>query len=204
MTDEVGKAFDARKPGQWVLWAFTFPWAITTYLLGLLSLVFFLTRRPRFEGAGILSLTWRDWIAKRNRYSTTFGRTLFWNPRHREPAETMIEELDERIERHERVHIRQVEDKMMLSFIVGLVVAIGHWAHGNAGAGSAWWLGIWWSGGMWQLPNFLTAMLRYGWIGVYRDSEHERSASGQTDRWPDGSSWWERRDERRKTQKKAF
>jgi len=44
-----------------------------------------------------------------------------------------------------------------------------------------------------ELWDEITAT-RYGVKNAYRDSEHERSAYAQTDTWPDGSSWWERRD----------
>lgn len=189
-----------RMPGQWVLYAVTIPWTLTTYVLALLSLVCFMTRAPRFEGAGIFSLTWRDWVAKRWGYSTTLGRVIFWGPSHRDATH----EIDERVEFHERVHIRQNEDFAMLAFVLGLTVAIGRWADGEVAAGFAWWLGLWWASGLFYLTNFLTAMLRYGWIGVYRDSEHERSASAQTDYWPNGTTWWEERDKRRVTQDKAF
>jgi len=187
---------------KWVLLAFTAPWALITWFIGILSLVFFVAHKPRFEQNGILTVQYRPWVPNKAgyRYSTTLGRLILYNLGHRETEA----ELDERIERHETVHVRQVEDLMLLSFIVGLVVAIGHWAKGDVGGGSLWWLAIWTSGGLWQIPNFLTAILRYGWVGVYRDSEHERSAYGQTDDWPGGSSWWEERDKRRAEQEKAF
>ncbi len=203
--------YNSRKAGNWVLFAFTFPWALITWLIGLLSIAAYVAHKPRFEQAALLTLEWRPWVREKLgfRYSTTLGRLIWYNIGHRDtkPGEDgagVEAELDERLERHETVHVRQVEDRMILAFLVGLAVAIGFWTHGHVGAGFAWWLGLWTSGGVWQVPNFLGAICRYGWIGVYRDSEHERSAYGQTDRWPDGSSWWDHRDKQREAQQKPF
>lgn len=186
--------------GDWVLLVFTAPWAAFSWLLGVLSMVFWLAHRPWPVGAGILTLEIRPWLARWWRYSTTIGRCIWWQPERIDRKA----DLDERLERHERVHVRQNEDLMVLSFIVGLAVAIGHWWFGRWSTGAWWWFGLWVSGGLWQVPNFLTAILRYGWRGVYRDSEHERSAYAQTDLWPDGESWWQHRDHRRQYQDKPF
>lgn len=195
MDEDAMPQVDRPSWGRWLLFVVTLPWALVTWVLGLLTLGW-ATHRPRFVGAAILTFRLRGWVAKRWRYSTTIGRAIFWNPRH---VQTNTE-LDERIERHERVHVRQGEDLMLLSFLVGLAVAIGWWSHGEAMIGVRWWIGLWASGGLWLAPNFVTAFLRYGPKGVYRDAEHERSAYAQTDRWPNGESWWQRRDERRETQ----
>ena len=164
----------------WILFAFTLPWTVTvSYGAGLLSMGLFLTdpRSLRWEGAGIAVLEWRPWFAKRWRYSTTLGRVVFCQPG-----------VGERTSRHELVHVHQVEDRMLLSLIVGAIVATatGDWLLG---------LALWWSGGMWQLPNFATAALRFGWRNAYRDAEHERSAYAQTDELlPGGKSWWDVRE----------
>ncbi len=186
---------DKPTAGRWVLFAFTLSWTLVTWLLGVLSIACYIAHKPRFEGAGVLTLELREWFATGEdgkgpwKYSTTLGRTIWWQPGKRDPGE----ELDERIERHERIHVRQVEDLMVLSFIVGLIcgIATGDWLLAFL---------TWMSGGLWQLPNFLTAMLRYGFRSVYRDSEHERSAYAQTDKWPNGESWWEERDRARHRQ----
>ncbi len=55
-----------------------------------------------------------------------------------------------------------------------------------------------------MLTNFGTAVARYGWKGIYRDTEHERSAYAQTDfvrQAALGKSWEELRDEFREAQK---
>ena len=164
--------------GKWVLFAFTAPWSVFAWTLGCLSVGLGLAHKPRFEGAAILTLEWRKWVTRWWHYSTTVGRVVWFQPDARDAAV----ELDERLERHERTHVRQVEDLMLLSFAIGLVVALS----GNPWLG----LGLWFSGGAWQLPNFVTAMLRFGWGRGYRDSEHERSAYAQCDLWPNGESWW--------------
>ena len=94
-----------------------------------------------------------------------------------------------RIQHHEHVHVRQVEDRMLLSLGVGLVVAF---------TTGDWWLGLalWASGGAWQIPNFVTAVLRYGLKGVYLGTEHELSAYAQTDARTGGKSWLETHRER--------
>ena len=85
---------------------------------------------------------------------------------------------------HEFVHVRQTEDLMAISFLVGVVVAAvtGNWILS---------LALWTAGGAFQAVWFVTAGLRYGWTldGVYKQSEHERSAYAQTDRWMTGRSW---------------
>lgn len=188
---------------KWVLFAFTIPWTIVTWVLGGLSMVLFLAHKPRLEGHAILTLEFREWFAKGKdrkgfwRYSTTLGRVIWFQPHHRDRAE----EMDERLEKHERVHVRQVEDLMLLSFLVGLAVAVGQWSlGGRAGPGFAWWLAIWTSGGIWQLPNFITAMLRFGPKNAYRDAEHERSAYAQTHpvAYMQDESWWDMRERLRK------
>lgn len=197
---------------KWVLFAFTAPWSVITWAVGGLSMVVWLAHKPKFEGAGILTLEWREWFASGEdrkgwwKYSTTLGRVIWFQPGARDAGNSEAEQLDERLERHERVHIRQVEDRMLLSFIVGLIVGIGFWAHGHVGAGFAWWLLMWASGGLWQLPNFLTAMMRFGWKGVYRDTEHERSAYAQTHpvAFMADESWWDMRERQREEQKEAF
>lgn len=192
-----------RTPGHWVAYLFTFPWAALSYLLGALSIVLFIGHRARWEGVGILSLEFREWFARGRddkgpwRYSTTIGRTIWWQPHHRDAGNTEAQELDERLERHEREHIWQIEDMMLLSFVIGLVVAIGHWIEGRTCEGFCWWFGLWTSGGLWQLPNFMTAALRFGWKNAYRDSSHERHAYAATDHWPNGESWYEAREARR-------
>ena len=189
------------KWGSYILLYLAGPWTVTTWLLGALSVACFLAHKPRFEGLAILTLEWRPWFAKHWRFSTTLGRTIFFHPKHRTVTCDEASEMDEGLERHERIHVRQVEDLCLLSYVVGLLVAISLWSNGGSvAAGINWWIVVWWSGGMWQLPNFLSAWLRYGRKGIYRDSEHERSAYAQTAMWPDGGSWWAKRDVQRKMQ----
>lgn len=188
-----------NRRGSLVNLAFCAPYALLTWLVGLLSLVVGIAHKPERRGS-ILVLEFREWFARGRdgegwwRFSTTIGRTIWFQPGRRSEAGW----LDERIEKHEVEHVYQVEDLMLLSFVVGLAVAIGWWAHGEAAAGFWWWFGIWTSGGLWQLPNFVTAGFRYGWANAYRDSSHERQAYGVSDLAPiAGRSWYDLRNEAR-------
>lgn len=148
-------------------------------------MVFWLAHRPSMDRRLILQMSWRPWVEKRWRYSTTLGRTIWFQARHRD---------DERVQRHELIHVHQVEALLLLSLLVGLLHGLLDYRET-----SAWLEGalIWCSGGVWQLPNYLAAGLRHGWKHAYRDAEHERSAYAQTD-WNDGSkSWWDKREAKR-------
>lgn len=123
--------------------------------------------------------TWREWVSKVWRYSTTIGRGIIFQPHAR---------TDRRIRRHEATHVRQSVDRSVLAFLVGVGLGIS-----SPAAGLAFWL----SGWLWQLPNFLTAAMRFGIRNAYRDSEHERSAYAQTDLGLDGNSWADLRDDAR-------
>ena len=165
---------------NYVLFAFTAPWSVTVGWGWVLLMRLFAAKDLRWEGTLVLTATWRPWVLKIWKYSTTLGRGIIYQPgRRAEPSAPWTQ-----IQDHEHVHVRQIEDLMMLSFIIGLVVALctGHWLLG---------LGLWWSGGLWQLPDFVTAALRRG--NPYRSSEHECSAYAQADRGPDGKSWLNRR-----------
>ena len=175
------------KVGPWVLYAVTLPWTLTVgYGWVLLACLVWAAEWDslRFQGRAVLTAQWREWVADRFDFSTTFGRGVVYHPRHTDGDK----HIDMTYERHEHVHVRQVEDLMLLSLILGAVMALltGVWWHG---------LAVWWSGGAWQIPNFWGAWLRGG--HAYRDSEHERSAYAQTDiRLYNGKSWLEKRTER--------
>ena len=98
---------------------------------------------------------------------------------------------DPHIAAHEETHSQQIEDSMLRSLIVGGCVA--------AATGDVWLgLAIWISGGLWQIPNFLTAAARHGWRHAYRDAEHERSAYAQHTPIHGGHTWAGLRDETRR------
>ena len=111
------------------------------------------------------------------KYGTTLAYGIIYGPGAIPENDTTV--ADTRHERHEDVHVRQAQDELVTSFLVGLAVGIGFWAHGHGVAGVVWWMCLWLSGIAWRAPNFLTAWLRGG--NPYRDSEHERSAYAQTD-----------------------
>ena len=151
------------------------PTSLPGYIEGLLFIllahVFFLAEGIQWDKEHLyFKSTWRPWVEKHWHYSTTLGHGTIYQSK-----------AGDRIHQHEPIHIRQIDDMLILSFIIGILC--------GAAAGSFWWfLGIWCSGIAWQLPNFLTAWLRGG--DPYRDSEHERSAYAQTDRnTPAGMDW---------------
>lgn len=163
---------------RYILFAFTIPWTITVgwgwvLLMCAIRAAGDLGWETSSPEVGVLTAVWKPWAAARWPYSTTLGRGIIYSPGERNEPWT-------RTQQHEHVHVRQVEDQMMLSFVIGLVVL----TQGSPLLGVVLWL----SGGAWQLPNFLTAVLRGG--NVYRDTEHERSAYAQTDELHDGKDSW--------------
>lgn len=190
---------------HWILFVPTIGPSIFSWLLGALSMLVGIAHRPRFVGAAILTLELREWFATGRddvgpwQYSTTIFRTIWFQPGARDEAL----DLDDRLEQHERIHIWQIEDLMTLSTIVGAVVGIASGDAELAGYVSQ-------SGCTWQVPNFATALLRFGlapeidprtgkrrsWLKrafetAYRRSEHEESAYARTDVRPGGLSWWD-------------
>lgn len=160
---------------KWILYALTLPYTLSVgYPWVLLMMLIGAARGPEFEQRLVLAAEWRPWAARIWRYSTTLGRGVIYQP-----------VPDPRIKQHEHVHVRQVEDQMLQSFILGLVV----WGlSGSYLAG----LGVWWSGGIWQLTNFLSAWLRG--MHFYRGSSHEREARALTEpmrKTDAGRSWLE-------------
>jgi len=193
-----------NNPQGWALFVVALPAVIVGYLWMLLLLLFFVAewKSVRLQGAGVLTARTRAWAAKFWGFSTTVGRAILYHPY----AYDNTPEPDNRTERHEFVHIKQWEDALMASFVGGLfIAAVGWWLLGyDAMQGFATWTLIWCAGVAMKLTNFVTAVLRYGWKGIYRDTEHERSAYAQTD-WirhsAAGKSWDEIRDTHRDTQK---
>jgi len=166
--------------GNWVLFAVTIPSAVLYgWTVVALALALFFAHKPKFAPYGVLTAVWRPWWAKIWKYSTTFGKGIIYHPRI---ADDTPDVINNRVEKHEMVHVRQAEDRILLALLIGVTVTIvtGNWILG---------LALWVSGTAWQLPNFLTAVLRGGHI--YRDTEHERSAYSQcTERGrKDGQSW---------------
>jgi hypothetical protein len=165
----------------WILFALTWPMLVGwLWVLGMC-----LFRRAewstlRFQGAGVL--TARRTERSDKGFSTTLGRGICYS---REVYDDTVA-LDHPIERHEFVHIKQYEDDCVRAAIIGLITA--------GAAGNNWWLGlgVYVSSIFWLLPNYLTAVLRYGMKGIYRDTEHERSAYAQTDlirTFHEGGKW---------------
>jgi hypothetical protein len=148
------------------LWVLLFyPWAAHKLRIGTLD-----------DEPLMLMASWRPWAARIWKYTTTIGRGMVGQPG----------ELSVRLIRHEAVHVRQSVDRSALALVVGAVV----WAAtGDLVLG----LALWATGWAWQLPNFVTAAARWGVSRAYRDSEHEKSAYAQSDPWPGGGSWAERK-----------
>lgn len=126
-------------------------------LLGVLGAVGCL--RVGQHGAYAIDATWRPWVARFWRYSTTLGLSVIVHPEHRD-----LEEL----RRHEAVHVRQHQDHAFLGAI--LAIATVWWSREAA-------LLLWLASPAYSAPCWLTAWLRGG--DPYRDAEHERSAYGQ-------------------------
>lgn len=126
-------------------------------LLGLLGAVGCL--RVGRHGAYAIDATWRPWVARWWRYSTTLGLAVIYHPRHVD-----LEEL----RRHEAVHVRQHQDHAFLGALLALAVVWWSWEAA---------LLLWCASPLFSAPCWLTAWLRGG--DPYRDAEHERSAYGQ-------------------------
>lgn len=189
-----------RSAGSWVLFAVSLAAVVVGWLWVALGVALFIVEPStiRFQGAGVLVGRQREWYAKRVAYTTTVGRGI-WMARD---YYDFTAALDNRIECHEFVHIRQWEDAQAWGLVGGLIAS---------SLGSAWLgLDVGQFFGMWaiiyvlsvasMITNFATAVLRYGLKGIYRDTEHERSAYAQTDVWPGGKSWAQLRDEERERQ----
>lgn len=170
------------------------------------------TRKPedglRMESDGTLTGVWAEWITRSRgtkpplwRWSTTLGHGIMFQPGLRPARGYRVEGGvaapadgvgSTSVWDHEFVHVRQTEDLMAMMLFVGLVVlvvvgvATGEWTVGAILGGA-----LWTGGGALQAVWMLTSALRYGFSleGAYRQSEHERSARAQTQRWCRGASW---------------
>jgi hypothetical protein len=174
---------------QWVFFIVLLILTIPNFLASALAclFLFWAVHKYRIEDRIILTALIRDRFKKYWRYSTTVVNFIFFQHRRAMKTDALW-----RVEKHERVHVRQFQDYTVLAFFVGYFVVLltGNWLLG---------LGLWLSGPFWMLPNFFTALLRnarprpsgVGWWQhwgintMYRDSEHERSAYAQTYRHPD-------------------
>ncbi len=120
----------------------------------------------------MLTSTWRNWVVKRRgksgwrfwKYTTTIGRGWIKQPGR---------DSDVRLKRHEETHVRQGADLSFLALVLGAVTIYftGDWKLGIA---------LWCTGWAWQLPNFVTAAMRYGLSNGYRYSGHEVEAYALT------------------------
>ena len=178
-----------KKFGSLVLYLVTAPYTFTvSYGWVLLLWACCAAEKLRWEPTGVLTAQWMPWVVKPRgktgwrlwKWSTTLGRGIIYQPKHRAtPGESPTH-----IQRHEHVHVRQVEDMMLLGLCLGTIVAIV--SHDV-------WLGLltWWSSGFWQITNFVSAVLRGG--EAYLDSEHERSAYAQVTPDIHGKCWLDQR-----------
>lgn len=163
---------------KWVLFALMLPWTLTVgWPWVLLMTAIRAAGSLKFEGDGVLTAIWKQWAAKRWKYSTTLGSGIIYQ----EGSRHSVDETS--IQFHEHIHVRQVQDQMAMSFILGFVICVILIVTTSrlplaTGVG----MGIWWSGGLWQAANFLTSGIRNGWSleGVYLRSEHEKAAYAQT------------------------
>lgn len=172
-----------------VLNVLALPSVLVGYLFVLLLCLFWIAewKTLRFQEGGVLVARTREWAAKYWRFSTTIGNGILYHPNHYTGEFRPLV----RIERHEMVHVRQFQDDCV-RFLVASVALVFVTTN-------LWFFLVWPFGMLAMLPNFLTALLRYGKYGLYYDSEHERSAYAQTD-----ESWDIGRDIRRDAQTKIF
>jgi hypothetical protein len=194
---------------RYVLFAFTAPWSVIMGW-GWIALLWLcrIVRDLRWEDTLVLTGVFRDWVVIPRmlpwspkiggvrqptplwRFSTTIGRGIAYQPGARASLGWPLT----RIQKHEYVHVRQVEDHMMWSFITGLIALF--WVGpltGDWGVAFGLFFLLWFLGGASQTVNWITAAMRG--LDAYRDSEHERSAYAQTDPGPDGKSWLDLREE---------
>ena len=176
---------------SWTLFAISLPGVVVGYAWLLLLCLLFVAewRSLMFQGAGVLVARTHPKAARFWGFSTTVGRAILYHPHVYDGTR----ELEGRVERHEFVHVRQFEDDQLRSLLTALVIWFA--------TGSAWSLVLWPAGLLAMVPNFLTAFLRFGRKGLYRDAEHERSAYAQTDIVRvTGKGWDQLRDEDRARQ----
>ena len=105
----------------WIRFSFSVAWALLGWAWVALCCVLFFAdfKSLRYESDGMLvTAEWRAWFAKFYRYSTTLGRGIVYYPGVRDASDS----LDERVERHERVHVWQKEDISFRFLLVGLLV----------------------------------------------------------------------------------
>lgn len=173
----MAKRNNTRSVGNWILFGFSSVPSLIGWFLGALSMAAFMTHRPRFEGAGILTLKWRDWVSKRARldedgtpdegwniYSTSLFGVIYYHE-DRPEARSMAEETDTAHEQHETIHTRQFRDASVSGFFMGLSLASTLWAFGwyaEAWQPAVLWLLSWPLVYVWTLTNVLTPLLRYG------------------------------------------
>lgn len=201
----------ARLVMAWIRFGFAVAWGLLGWLWVLLACVLFFAdfKTLRFEEHAIVTAEWRSWFAKIYPYSTTVGRGIIFYPGVRDAKDA----LDERVERHERVHVWQMEDISFRFLLVGILVGActGDWLFGFL---------LWLSAPIWMITNFGMALLRFShnakwpegdqngfkkflafmrhlFVDIaYRDSDHERSAYAQT-ALMGGDSWWQMRERQR-------
>lgn len=173
-----------EKPYSKVMMILAFP-AFLGWLFPILMCLFGLAEWKNLSiSNGILFTTWKKDFS----YSTTLARGIVFSN-----VQNLYERRAERLAWHERVHVRQFEDACLYG-----LASCGF----SALLGSGWLSLILWPVGMLFLAmNYVSAGFRFGKVGLYRDSEHERSAYAQTDWQSDGETWSEKRDDYRKTQK---
>ena len=166
---------------------FCLPEALLGWIVGGLSLALFMSKKPRVdpEMPFVLIVTWRDWWGKIWKYSTTISFFIGMHPKSEASQKTDDDPTGEfgRTRKHERVHVRQIIDRALLSVTLALIILpVDPWLA----------FGIRFGGPLYQLPNFLGVLLR-GDGNIYRDAQHERSAYAQTDiHSGSGDAWLDR------------
>ena len=170
-------------------------WMVFGCLLGVIEL-----KSLRFQGAGVLVGKQRKWYAEHvgRGYTTTICRGIWMDPDYYDDTR----EIDNRIESHEFVHVMQWEDFQLWGLVGGALAAgLGHsWLGLTMGQSLGMWGIIYVLSLASPVTGYVSAVLRYGPKGIYRDSLIERAAYFSTDLMPNGKSWSMVRDEERKQQ----
>ncbi len=154
---------------------FTIPYSITVgWAWPYLMIALFLAEKPGLENGLVVTAQWRPWFAKRFPFSMAIGRGVVYHPAPGirggmlTPTQTQF---------HEHVHIRQIEDMMLVGFLVAAAVLTvtalaGHAEYRLAAL-------LWFTSAEWRLLSYVASFLRGE--RLYEDAEPEKSARAQSE-----------------------
>jgi hypothetical protein len=147
---------------RYLIAAPTFVWG-AVFVYGAVLLRF--AEDPKMVAPALFTARFRPWWAAKWKWSSTIGRGIIFHPKLFTP-----EGAFERINAHERVHVRQHEDLCLHGLVWALVAFL--WAQTALG------LVLWFLAPLATGLNYAMSWVRGA--DPYRDAEHERSAYAQT------------------------